>query len=128
MQWRTGLVALAAVFVLASCASSGPGPQADAREEVKAGVSAATKGYWQEAMFRFERARAAIPDDPEVLNNLAVALEAAGRYEDALAAYKKAIEKAPTNSSIKKNYSRFAEFYTSFARGERPKEDRGAIH
>lgn len=126
MPWRLSLLALAAVLVLTGCASSGTAPTADASEELQAGVSAAVKGYWQEALFRFERASVSSPDDPEVLNNLAVALEVAGRYDDALATYKKAIEKAPTNTQLKKNYSRFAEFYSSFARGEKPKEERNA--
>ena len=34
-----------------------------------------------------------------MLNNLAVSLEALGRYEDALATYKKALEKSPTNTA-----------------------------
>ena len=110
-------------MAIESSRTCGPAPTADAREELRAGVSAAVKGYWQEALFRFERARVSSPDDPEVLNNLAVALEVAGRYDDALATYKKAIEKAPTNTMLKKNYSRFAEFYSSFARGEKPKDE-----
>ena len=112
-------------LALGGCASSSGGGDADT--EMRYGVKAAQKGYWQEALFRFERARVFAPDDPEVLNNLAVALEVAGRYEDALAIYKKAIEKDPSDRSLKKNYSRFAEFYTSYARGEKPKEDRDAI-
>jgi tetratricopeptide (TPR) repeat protein len=128
MPWRSSLLLVVAALVMAGCASSGPRPTADTREELRAGVSAAIKGYWQEALFRFERARVSSPDDPEVLNNLAVALEVAGRYEDALVTYKKAVEKAPSNASLKKNYSRFAEFYSSFARGEKPKEERNATH
>jgi Flp pilus assembly protein TadD len=127
MPWRLSLLALATVLALTGCASSGPAPTADAREELRAGVSAAVKGYWQEALFRFERARVSSPDDPEVLNNLAVALEVAGRYDDALVTYKKAVEKAPTNTMLKKNYSRFAEFYSSFARGEKPKDEGNAV-
>ena len=53
---------------------------------------------------------------------MAVSLEALGRYEDALGMYKKALEKSPSNSTIKRNYARFAEFYTSLARGVKPKE------
>jgi Flp pilus assembly protein TadD len=114
-------------LLLLGCASGG-GAGAAAGDEMRAGVKAATRGYWQEALFRFERASSLTPDNAEVLNNLAVALEVAGRYEEALAAYKKALEKAPTNHSLKKNYSRFAEFYTSYARGEKPKEDAHASH
>jgi tetratricopeptide (TPR) repeat protein len=117
-----GLLVIPALLALSACASGGS-PKATASEEMKAGVKAAARGYWQEALFRFERAHALTPDDGKVLNNMAVALEVAGRYEDALATYKLALEKEPSNHSLKKNYSRFAEFYTSYARGEKPKED-----
>lgn len=109
-------------LLLAGCANSNRA-EVGANDEMRAGVKAASRGYWQEALFRFERARVLRPDDSEVLNNIAVALEVAGRYEEALTTYKQAIEKDPSNRSLKKNYSRFAEFYTSYARGEKPKED-----
>jgi Flp pilus assembly protein TadD len=89
---------------------------------MREGVKAAQRGYWQEALFRFERARNVDPKDAEVLNNLAVAFEALGRYGEALATYKQAIQDTPKSSIIRKNYARFAEFYTSYAKGVKPKE------
>ena len=62
------------------------------------GVRAAQRGYWQEALFRFERARELEPNNGEMLNNLAVALEALGRYDDALATYKQALKDAPKST------------------------------
>ncbi len=122
MRLRLAVVTIVPMLLLLGCASGGSAG-ASVDDEMGSGVKAAGKGYWQEALFRFERASKLAPDDAEVLNNLAVALEVAGRYEEALATYKRALEKAPSNSSLKKNYSRFAEFYTSYARGEKPKED-----
>jgi tetratricopeptide (TPR) repeat protein len=114
--WR----AMVAV-VLASCATSGG---AGYREQMRAGVEAAVAGLWQEAAFRFERAKAQGGETPELLNNLAVAYEALGRYEEALATYKRALELSPNNLRIKRNYARFAEFYASYIRGIRPKGGR----
>lgn len=109
----------AAALLLLSCASQQAA--VSAREQMRQGVEAAVAGLWQEAAFRFERARALGRETPELLNNLAVAYEALGRYEEALATYKKALELAPTNSRIRRNYARFAEFYASYVRGIRPK-------
>lgn len=118
MRWRP-LTALFAATVLTGCASGSGGVAVD--DQLQFGVAAGRRGYWQEALFRFERVLAVSPDDPVAINNQAVALEALGRYEDALAAYKNALQKDPKNSSIRRNYARFAEFYTSYARGVLPK-------
>lgn len=110
----------ALALVLAGCASGGAtGGGAD--NQLRLGARAAERGYWQEALFRFQRADQARPNDAEILNNVAVALEALGRYDEALATYKKALEIAPKNAIIRRNYARFAEFFTSYARGVKPK-------
>lgn len=118
MRWS--VMAMALAVLAGGCASSGPVASADA--EMRAGVRAADREYWQEALFRFQRAQQLEPENFKVLNNMAVSLEALGRYEDALGTYKKALEKSPSNTALKRNYARFAEFYTSLARGVKPKE------
>lgn len=119
---RLRAVAVMTLAVAASgCASSG-GPEGIGRE-LRMGVRAAAREYWQEAHFRFQKARELDPDNIKVLNNVAVSLEALGRYEEALEVYKAALEKAPSNLVLKRNYARFAEFYSSLARGVKPKED-----
>ncbi|MGC8916990.1 MAG: tetratricopeptide repeat protein [Thermoanaerobaculum sp.] len=115
---RVALCGVAFLF-LVSCASQKAGVAA--KEQMRQGVEAAVAALWQEAAFRFERARALAGETPELLNNLAVAYEALGRYEEALATYKRALELAPTNNRIRRNYARFAEFYASYIRGIRPK-------
>ncbi len=119
------LVAVALV-VLAGCASSGHGAK-DADTQLGLGAQAAQRGYWQEAFFRFQRADEVRPGHAETLNNLAVALEALGRFDEALNTYKKALAIAPKNTIIRRNYARFAEFFTSYARGVKPKGDAGEI-
>ncbi len=125
MRWGFGVLAVVAIGG-AACASSGPAAAAHA--QLREGVRAAQRGYWQEALFRFEKARAAEPSDPEVLNNVAVALEALGRYDDALATYKKALESGAKPTALRRNYARFAEFYSSYAKGAKPKEGSDAAH
>jgi Flp pilus assembly protein TadD len=118
---RLGLALLGLALISAACASSSQ-PRVQAKAEMEFGVDAARRAYWQEALFRFERARALDPHDAKVLNNLAVALEALGRYDEALSTYKEALQDSPNNGLIRKNYARFAEFYTSYAKGVKPKE------
>lgn len=118
MRWS--VMAMALAVLAGGCASSRP--KASASFEMRAGVKAAAREYWQEAHFRFERAQQLEPQSFKVLNNLAVSLEALGRYEEALGIYKKALELSPSNTALKRNYARLAEFYTSLARGVKPKE------
>ncbi len=125
---RLTRVFAAAGAVLALACASGGGASGNLKVDVKEGVRVAQLGYWQEAFFRFSRAHESAPDDEVILNNLAVSQEALGRYDDALATYKLALKKAPKNSVIRKNYARFAEFFTSYARGLKPKGDEGATH
>jgi Flp pilus assembly protein TadD len=124
---RKKLVGVAFIgLVLAGCSSASRIITRQSEQAMREGVRAATRKYWQEALFRFEQARTLTPDDAAVLNNLAVAFEATGRYDEALTTYKRAIELAPRNPTLKRNYARFAEFYTSYARGVRPKKDDNA--
>ncbi len=117
---RAALAALAAITVAVGCASSGSSGRAHA--EMREGVRAAQRNYWQEALFRFQNAKALEPSDPEVLNNLAVALEALGRYDEALTTYKEALKGPSKPNALRRNYARFAEFYTSYAKGVKPKD------
>jgi hypothetical protein len=50
-----------------------------------------------------------------------VALEALGRYDEALATYKQALQGGSKSSALRRNYARFAEFYSSYAKGVKPK-------
>jgi len=111
-----GIVALAAT----GCASTG-GAASGASSQLAFGVDMARRGLWNEALFRFEQARRDRPADAAVLNNLAVAYEAVGRFDDALDAYKEASRLAPGDRGVKRNYSRFLEFYQSY-RPQRPAE------
>jgi len=74
------------------------------------GVRMAKMNLWREAMFRFKRAVEMKPEDAMAHNNLAVAYEANGDFENAAKEYREALRLDRTNSYIQKNYSRFIEF------------------
>lgn len=109
-----------ATVVVAALAGSGSAARAASKpaSQLEFGVQMAQRGLWSEALFRFERARAESPRDPRVLNNLAVAYEAVGRFDDALAAYRAALEVAPEQRRLRQNYTRFVEFYQAFRPAE----------
>lgn len=83
-------------------------------KEIAFGVKMAQRGLWNEALFRFKRASELRPGDGKILNNLAVAYEAVGQYDNALLAYQEALKADSTNRELKRNYSRFIEFYQAF--------------
>jgi Tfp pilus assembly protein PilF len=90
-----------------------PGPMAknDSAAQLDFGVQAARKGLWREALFRWERARKAAPEDPRVLNNLAVAYETTGDFGKADELYRAALQLDPGNRDIRQNYDLFSGFY-----------------
>jgi tetratricopeptide (TPR) repeat protein len=74
------------------------------------GVQMAKQNLWREALFRFHRAVQINPADPMAHNNLAVAYEANGDFENARKEYLEALKLDRSNQYIQKNYSRFVEF------------------
>src|SRR5258708_10713308 len=95
-------------FALVACAGS-----SDVARESTAtdfGVRMAGQNLWREAMFRYQRAVQMNPQDPMAHNNLAVAYEANGDYENARKEYLEALRLDRSNDYVKKNYSRFVEF------------------
>lgn len=123
--WRLG-VWLALVLLLPAAGLAGEdGPDLD--KEISFGVKMAKRGLWSEALFRFRRAAEQRPGDSKVLNNLAVAYEAVGQYDNALLAYREALKADSNNRELKRNYSRFIEFYQAFKpAGEDPLADQEA--
>lgn len=97
--------------VLSGSVAGAAGPEGQASEQMKFGLKAAGRGYWLEALMRFEQANSLTPNDPHILNNIAVALEASGRYEQALVAYQSALAVAPQDRVLQRNYKSFKDFY-----------------
>lgn len=103
------------LLVVAGACTSYSHPER-ASTQIAFGTAVAKKGLWREAAFRYEQAVAKDPANARAHNNLAVALEAGGDFARALAEYKKALELEPNNDYIRRNYARFAEFYTSYTK------------
>jgi Flp pilus assembly protein TadD len=78
----------------------------------------AQRGLWAEARFRFEQAARLDPSNARAVGNLAVAYEALGRFEEAQATYKRALEIDPGNVEIKRNQARFEEFFAGYKSGK----------
>ena len=119
MNKRSLLNRSCAVLVLAAALSTGIAVAGDpnskeASAEMKWGFKAARRGYWQEALMRFKHANELTPNQPRILNNIAVAQEANGLYEMALLTYQEGLTLAPDNSALRRNYTRFQEFYRSY--------------
>ncbi len=110
-----GLLILMAALGLVGCGSGGQkvAPLQSAGDQLEFGVAMAQRGLWSEALFRFEQASSS-RRDVRVLNNLAVASEALGRFDEALEYYQEALQMAPSDPEVRNNYNRFVSFYESF--------------
>ncbi len=91
-----------------------------AAAQLQFGTEMAQRGLWSEALFRFRQAERMEPENVRAINNIAVALEALGKFDDALVAYQRALKVDPSNVDVKRNYGRFAEFYQSFKGKAKP--------
>ena len=123
-----GLSAFLLSLLLATAAACGSAPAAapqNSESQLAFGVSMAQRQLWNEALFRFRQAARQEPSNPKVYNNLAVACEATGNFEEALENYQKALRLAPTDRDLKANYTRFVEFYQSFKPKESEESDGG---
>ena len=101
---------LVAVLTTSGCSSGRARGNEDAATQEQFGVRMAKMNLWREALFRFQRAVQMDPADAMAHNNLAVAYEANGDFENALKEYREAIRLDKSNQYIQKNYSRFVEF------------------
>jgi tetratricopeptide (TPR) repeat protein len=89
---------------------------------MEAGFKAAKRGYWQEALLRFQTANAKEPGQVRILNNMAVALEAVARYDEAREVYEQAMAIAPGDRNLSRNYKFFQEFYENSVLRKEPEE------
>jgi hypothetical protein len=103
------LLCLALLVSAAGCAHHGADLSRPATQD-NFGVQMAQMNLWREAMFRFKRAVELNPGDAMAHNNLAVAYEANGDFDNAAKEYREALKLDRGNSYIQKNYSRYTEF------------------
>lgn len=121
---------LLVVLVLGIGAVAAPAAAKDptakqAQEELEFGYKAAKRGYWQEALERFQIADELTPNQPRILNNIAVALEANGRFDEARTTYRAGLALDPNSSALIRNFERFEEFYATHVAVLRGKAETG---
>ena len=107
MMFRLALLLACAATVSASPAFADA--RSDAKAQVEFGIKAAQNELWKEATYRWEKATQIDPTYAEAWNNLAVGYEYSGRFEDAEAAYQRALKLEPNNAMIRQNYDLFNE-------------------
>jgi Tfp pilus assembly protein PilF len=112
MRFCLGILALSVLLATSVEAAKEKAPRA--QSQVEFGVDMAQRGLWSEALFRFRQAERLGDNRASVFNNIAVAYEALGLFDQAQTYYKKALDQDPRNVGLKRNYSRFVEFYQSF--------------
>lgn len=89
-RFRAIAVALLFLFVAAFSAEPNKRSRSDRTRDLKFAGEMARQGLWREAMFRWERLLRDEPNNPYLLNNVAVAKEALGDRAGAKAAYERA--------------------------------------
>ena len=111
--------AVAAVALVAGCAHRSDLTRPEAQDNF--GVRMAKMNLWREAMFRFRRAVEIEPSNAMAHNNLAVAYEANGDFDNARKEYLEALKLDRSNAYIQKNYSRYVEFLSRNKKRAAPK-------
>jgi Flp pilus assembly protein TadD len=105
------LAAIVAIALLATQARAAS--DLSPRQLMRFGVEAARQGLWREAVSRWERA---VKDDganPRLHNNLAVAYESLGRFDDAEREYAAARKLAPDSREIHDNQESFLQMHAA---------------
>ena len=83
--------------------------RSDAKRQVEFGIEVAEHGLWREAAYRWNRAVEIDPTYAAAWNNLAIAYEHAGKFDDARKAYEQAGKLDPDNLTIQQNFDLFKE-------------------
>ena len=108
--FTTSSIVIGVLLLIVIGCGSGGGDLSRSETQRRFGVRMAKMNLWREAMFRFQRAVQIEPENAMAHNNLAVAYEANGDFENAAKEYREALRLDRGNQYIQKNYSRFVEF------------------
>ncbi len=103
-------VILAGLLILIASASTtgcGDGSRVTAEDLNSFAIRCAKQEMWAEAEFRLKNAIALQSDDARLYNNLAVALEAQTKLEEAYAEYRRAVSLAPGDEKFRRNLDDF---------------------
>jgi tetratricopeptide (TPR) repeat protein len=105
--------ALFTILLIAACSAVDASASFETKRQLEFGVKMALEGSWREAAFRFQKVVRSDPDNAYAHNNLGVALESVGKFEEALKSYERALELDPGNGKIKENRDRLKAYMAS---------------
>ena len=97
-------------LMLAFCSALQAGAELADRKTLKFAAEMAQAGSWREAKFRWEKAARQDPENSKIANNLGVACEALGLWDEAGEHYEKALYLEHDNAFIIDNNRRFSVF------------------
>ncbi|HPR64781.1 MAG TPA: tetratricopeptide repeat protein [Thermoanaerobaculia bacterium] len=103
------LIILLILVGLSACSTA----SSQAKQIAGFGTEMAKEGLWREAEFRWRQALELSPDDFRLYNNLAIAAEIRGDYDEALELYEKALNLNPRDKTVRKNYEATRQFVDS---------------
>ena len=103
------LISFSVVILIAASAVAHAQDRAKSREQIEFGIKVAQIGLWNEALYRWEKATELDPNYAAAWNNLAIAYEHEGKFDEAKKAYEKALQLEPKNLMIRQNYDLFKE-------------------
>jgi Flp pilus assembly protein TadD len=106
-----------AISWLGGCATTHQGDQ------IRFGIWAAENELWDEAIFRWKKVLDQDPQSVAAHNNLAVAYEKKGLWDEARKEYETALKLAPENPWVKLNFKNFKE---NLEPGESGRKDKKA--
>ena len=92
-------------------------------DQIQFGILSAQNGLWDEAIFRWKKAIQHNPDSAAAHNNLAVAYENRGMWEEAREEYQTALKLAPKNSYIQSNFENFKKNLEAREKVQQEKKD-----
>ncbi|UCE27758.1 MAG: tetratricopeptide repeat protein [Candidatus Coatesbacteria bacterium] len=104
---RIALISVLVVLTTVAAGCGGAGSQVTVKDLNDFAVRCSKSEMWGEAEFRLRNALALQADDARLHNNLAVALEAQAKLEEAYAEYKRAVALDPDNDEFRRNLDEF---------------------
>src|SRR5687768_16086805 len=103
------LISFSVVILIAAATAAQAQDRGKSKEQIEFGIKVAQIGLWNEALYRWEKATQLDPTYAAAWNNLAIAYEHEGKFDEARKAYEKAVELDPKNLLIRQNYDLFKE-------------------
>ncbi len=103
------LISFSVVVLLAATTVAHAQDRGKSREQIEFGIKVAQLGLWNEALYRWQKATELDPSYAAAWNNLAIAFEHEGKFDDAKKAYERALALEPKNLMIRQNYDLFKE-------------------